>query len=218
MKDLILGYYGKYRRLKSSDYDVNLPLFCLKSAYYHLFSKNIFAHHSTTIKGIRNIDTRGRLFVGIPAFYLANRHEGTILDIRGKLVIEGHVDIGKGCRVLVHKGAICTLKGCTIIGQANLNVGHRLEIGRYTTIAWGCEFLDGDGHTIHYEGKTERDRSIIIGDHVWIGSHVKILKGVHVADNSVIAASSVLTKSFEEDNVLIAGNPAKIVRRGVKWH
>jgi acetyltransferase-like isoleucine patch superfamily enzyme len=218
MKDLVLSYYSKYLRLKSSDYDVNLPLFCLKSAYYHLFSKNIFAHHSTTIKGIRNIQTRGRLFVGTAPFDLWG-HERTRLDILGKLVIEGDVSVGKGCHVIVHKGATCTLKEqCNITGRTNLNIGHRLEIGRGTTIAWGCEFLDRDGHFIQYEGKTEREGSIIIGDHVWIGSHVKILKGVHVANNSVVAAGSVLTKSFEEENVLIAGNPAKIVRRGVKWH
>jgi len=218
MKDLVLSYYSKYRRLLPPDYDVNLPLFWLKSAYYHLFSKNIFAHHSTSIKGIRNIQTRGRLFLGAAPFALWG-HEGTHLDISGKLVIEGDVSVGKACHVIVHKGATCTLKEqCSITGHTNLIIGHRLEIGRETFIAWGCEFLDHDGHFIQYEGKIERDRSIIIGDHCWIGSHVQILKGVHVANNSVIAAGSVLTKSFEEENVLIAGNPAKIIRRGVKWH
>jgi acetyltransferase-like isoleucine patch superfamily enzyme len=217
MKNFIRRYYGKYMVLESSNWDVNIPLFLLKSAYYHLFSKSIFAHHSTTISGIRNIETHGQLFLGTQEVAFLNKHDRTFLNIRGKLVIRGTVQIGKGCRLAISKGAICTLNECGVTGQTNLIIAHGLDIGKGSIVGWGSELVDEDFHAIDYEGKREEDRAIVIGEHVWIGSHVKILKGVHIGDNSVVAANAVVTKSFEENNVLIAGNPAQIIKRGINW-
>ena len=45
-----------------------------------------------------------------------------------------------------------------------------------------------------------------------------ICKNVRIADNSIIGAHAVVTKSFSEKNSVIAGNPAKIVKQGVEWH
>ncbi|MBA2585639.1 MAG: maltose acetyltransferase, partial [Chthoniobacterales bacterium] len=52
----------------------------------------------------------------------------------------------------------------------------------------------------------------IIGDNVWIGMNAVILKGVAIGENSVVAAGAVVTKSVPE-NCVVAGNPAKIVKR-----
>jgi len=125
--------------------------------------------------------------------------------------------MGRGCRFAIHKGATCILNGCSITGSTNFIIDHYLEIGRGCQISWGCEFLDEDWHKIYYEGRQEKDPSIIIGDHVWIGSNAKILKGVKIANNTVIAANSVVTKSFSEENVLIGGYPARIIKEGVSW-
>lgn len=47
----------------------------------------------------------------------------------------------------------------------------------------------------------------------WIGSGAIILAEVNLGNHVVVAAGSVVTKSFEEDNILIAGTPAKIIKR-----
>ncbi len=43
------------------------------------------------------------------------------------------------------------------------------------------------------------------------------MKKVRIADNSVVGSASVVTKKFDEENVVIAGNPAKICRRNIMW-
>lgn len=58
---------------------------------------------------------------------------------------------------------------------------------------------------------------VFIGDHVWIGENVYLTKKASVADESIVAACSVVTKRFEEKHAVIAGNPARCVRRDVQW-
>ena len=60
-------------------------------------------------------------------------------------------------------------------------------------------------------------KSIEIGKHVWIGKDSKIGKNVKIADNSIVGWGSIVTKEFNEPNVIIAGIPAKIVKRGINW-
>lgn len=218
MNNPIRGALHFIRKLRSGDLDVNVPLFLLKSIYYHVWSKDILAHHNATVLGIRNIETRGQLSLGTGNISFLNRHDRVFLNIRGKLVIEGNVGVAKGCRIAVDKGAVCILRDCFINGQTNLIVSHGLEIGGGSTIGWGSELLDEDHHTIEYHGKQDKPKAISIGRHVWVGSHVRILKGVQIADNCIVAANSVVTRSFAESNALIAGSPAEIIKRGVYWH
>lgn len=58
----------------------------------------------------------------------------------------------------------------------------------------------------------ENGAPITIGNNVWIGGGSVILPGVTLGDNVVVGAGSVVTKSFP-DNVVIAGNPARIIKQ-----
>lgn len=54
---------------------------------------------------------------------------------------------------------------------------------------------------------------ILIGENTWIGDNAIILPGVHIGKNCVIGANAVVTKSYEEEGLVLAGNPAKVVKR-----
>ena len=58
---------------------------------------------------------------------------------------------------------------------------------------------------------------ILIGNHVWVGRRVTFTKGAQVPDNCIVGIGSVVTKKFTEPNCVIAGNPAKVVKRGISW-
>jgi acetyltransferase-like isoleucine patch superfamily enzyme len=78
----------------------------------------------------------------------------------------------------------------------------------------------GDSHSIIDSLSSERinyAQDINIGNHVWVASHVSILKGVHISDNSVVATRAVVTKSFQENNILIGGMPAKKIKENINW-
>ena len=57
----------------------------------------------------------------------------------------------------------------------------------------------------------EYAKKIVIGDNCWIGGNSVICPGVTLGDNVVVGAGAVVTKSFG-DNVVIAGNPAKVIK------
>lgn len=76
-----------------------------------------------------------------------------------------------------------------------------------------------DGHTIfNKNGEViNRGGDLVVGDHVWVGHGVKFLKKSMINDNSVVGSSSLITKQFEEKNVIVAGFPAKVLKQEIKW-
>jgi len=71
---------------------------------------------------------------------------------------------------------------------------------------------DMDGKLLNYGGKIE------IGNNVWIGKGVKIGKYAKISNNSVVGWGSVVSSKFDCPNVIIAGNPAKIVKQNINWN
>ena len=57
---------------------------------------------------------------------------------------------------------------------------------------------------------------IIIGNHVWIGMNVTILKGVRIGDGAIVAAGAVVTKDVPE-NTLVGGVPARVLKTDISW-
>ena len=71
------------------------------------------------------------------------------------------------------------------------------------------------GHPIHPESRNsgyEYGIGITIGNNVWLGGNVVVVPGVHIGDNAVIGAGSVVTKDVPA-NVAAAGNPCRIIRK-----
>jgi len=183
------------------------------------WGKNILAHDKVQIKNIKNINTNGLLKIGIDYFGFSTKYDWTFLNIRGELTFLGNYSIGKGCRFDIGPDAIVEFgNGGYMSPNTHVIIMNRLVVGNDCAISWGCQFLDEDFHTIEYSAKKIiSDKSILIGNHVWIGSNSAIYKGVHIANGVVVASNSVVKSSFNEENILIGGNPAKIIKRNIIW-
>lgn len=112
--------------------------------------------------------------------------------------------------------------------------GSNIHVGRNCFINYNCTILDngkvvmGDncllapnvsiytaGHTLHPDARRlgyEYGMEICIGDDVWIGGNTVILPGVHIGNNVVIGAGSVVTRDIP-DWSLASGNPCRVIRR-----
>lgn len=164
---------------------------------------------------------RGRLHLGVGQIACASVRDHTILDIRerGLLEIEGRVRIVHGARLYVGKDSTLKIGGGTYIGaNSRVLVRSNVSIGSDCAISWNVTIMDTDFHEILDEIGEPRSvkAPVSIGNHVWIGAEAMILKGVHIADNAIIAARSVVVSDVPE-NVVVAGHPAKVIRHHAGW-
>ena len=76
-----------------------------------------------------------------------------------------------------------------------------------------------DSHIIIDMNTMERinhARSVYVGDHVWIAAWVRVLKGVKVNNNSILALGSIVTSDVPA-NCIAGGVPARVIRRNTNW-
>ncbi len=134
-----------------------------------------------------------------------------------KIIVKNGFKIYSNSRVDVAKNAVLRLGSGYIGNNLLLICRKQITIGNNVAIADNVTLRDSDEHTIYYDGKKNIETEpIVIGDNVWIGMRVIILKGVHIGNGSVVAAGSVVTKSVPE-NCLVGGVPARIIKRNVFW-
>lgn len=87
-----------------------------------------------------------------------------------------------------------------------------VEIGDNVTIAGGTALLTHDNSVIKCDlDATDYFGRIKIGDCCFIGMKSILLPGVELGNHTIVGAGSVVTKSFPQGNVVIAGNPAKMI-------
>ena len=90
-----------------------------------------------------------------------------------------------------------------------------ITIGRNCLIGANVEILDSDFHGLRVVDRTaskpEWAAPVVIEDNVFLGSNVRVMKGVRIGEGAVIANSSVVVSDIPS-NVIAAGMPARVVR------
>lgn len=145
-------------------------------------------------------------------------YQRTILHITGYIHFHGKAKIGKGSKISV-EGELTLGENFHISAGGTLLCRKEINIGNNALMAWDSLITDADHHhLLNQHGDIINPASTVkIGNHVWIGARTMILKGSEVGDDCVIGAQSLVTGSFTENRVLIAGNPAKIVKNNIFW-
>lgn len=122
--------------------------------------------------------------------------------------------IHSGCDIMIFKGAKLNLGSGYINRYCKIRCYDEITIGNGVAISENFTIWDSDAHQMM--NGSEPTQPIVIGDKVWIGTNVTVLKGVKIGDGCVIAAGSLVTKDVPA-NCLAAGVPAKVIKENVSW-
>ena len=140
-----------------------------------------------------------------------------VIESIGDMVFTGRCILGRGL-LLSNKGHLRFGKDGNTQPNTTIWCDDHIEIGDDFLFAADVTVRDNDGHTMIADGKDQPTMGKIrIGDHVWLCPHTVVLKNSSVPAGSVTAYGTIVTKPFEEENVLLAGIPAKIVKHGSTW-
>ena len=137
------------------------------------------------------------------------------MEAGAKLIVNDSFSIHAGSRVRIFKNATLELGSGYVNFGAFLSCRDRITIGKGATIANNVIIRDHDAHEIIGEHRPSV-QPVEIGNHVWIGTNVTILKGVKIGDGAIIAANSLVNKDIPA-KALAGGVPAKILRENVDW-
>lgn len=152
--------------------------------------------------------------------YMEGTDSAFILKHSSHKVKEAKFCAGKNSKILIGENVQMKNTGLVVIANNAYKEPVVVSIGDNTYIARDVLIRTSDGHTIiNAETKEALNppKNVTIEEHAWIGSRAVLLKGTHIPKNSIVGACALVTKGFDEENVIIAGQPAKIIKHNITW-
>ena len=132
------------------------------------------------------------------------RNLGGVLEAGNCLFFPGvRLEVGSGGKLSIGTGTYLN-RNTEVIAWKEVSIGRDCMIG------WDVLIMDTDQHPI--PGRGLDNRSVRIGDRVWIGARAMVLKGVTIGDGAVVGAGAVVTHDVPAGAVVI-GPSAQVVRR-----
>lgn len=185
---------------------------------------NVIQHVGATLKRVEfNILGNNNIIV---------IHQGAFLNnVSFNLYGDNHrIILGKNSRFNERGSIWAEDRDCTIsIGQdttfegAHLSAtepGSKLTIGEDCMFSYDIDLRTGDSHSILTQPDGERvnyAKNITFGNHIWVASHCIFTKGVNIPSGSIVGTGSLVNGVFKQENVLIAGRPARVLKQNVDW-
>lgn len=139
---------------------------------------------------------------------LVSKTKGNIIGINHPVIL---ATLSKDSEIIICDGS--GLSGSSIVSAKSIQIGKNVGIGANSNI------FDTDFHPVNFKNRIKQKNildakslAVKIDDGVWIGFSVTVLKGVHIGQQSVIGACSLVTKSIKPYSI-VAGNPIRFIRK-----
>lgn len=145
------------------------------------------------------------------------------------------VEIGDNVKlygsIVSHGGGKVVVEDCVHLGPFSvIGAVKSVHVKKYAMISTGVHVIDNNNHPVHPDERRMINEAgpntplkgwqystsspVVIGENVWLGRGTSVLKGVEVGDDSVVASSAVVTKDVPV-GVIVAGNPARVVKTNI---
>ncbi len=201
---------------KSYDIQENNKLFIVKNGKLKKLKKKILGLE------IKVYGKNNTIIINDKAHFINSiiliENDNAYIEIGESLAIHNFsVRVSHGNGQILKIGNNTSIYGCAI----HLNDENGCEIGEDCMFSDEIRIWASDGHAI-YDSTTGlllngTNYTVKIGNHCWIGQGCKFLKKGSIGNNCVIGASSIVCNNIPENNAIVVGNPAKVIKRGINW-
>lgn len=205
----------------------NLALIKAQNNKIYIEKNGIRKEYKKDIKGLK-ISIQGnnnQVVIGYPYHFtnsrIVIRGDNNIVIIEqtkhgiGNLYIDMCGRIASGRKVHIKKNLF--MNGCSMYCMTN---NSSIVIGEECQFSWNTVLMNSDAHIIEdlrTHEQINHGTHCEVGNNVWVCQNAYIGKNVKIPDNSIVGAFAVVTKTFDEKNIAIGGNPAKIIKRNIAW-
>lgn len=181
-----------------------------------LVSRKVHLREQTgTIKIEGNVRP-GMITFGLLLIFKDNERNHSFFSNKGSITFKGHTIFRSGININVGKGASLIIGNDFEVGANSLIYAKsKVYFGDSVSISWDFQLTDTDFHFVKNIDTNEsyaNTKPIHIDNNVWIGNHVIINKGVFIPKGCIISSNSLVNKKFDEENCILAGSPAKVIK------
>lgn len=204
--------------IKGSRSGIKVPLCCYNACMeigQDVTAKNccFTVANSANVKIESNVNISDcNIEVGENAYLEIGRNSN--ISLGGRLVVQAFAQLVIG-------------EGCSFAQNIDVRAHHfsKISIGMDCMFSYQVIILAGDGHSIFDVVSGENQNSlknkygnleVNIGDHVWMGARSTVLGKTEIGNGSVVGAACLVKGSFP-NNCILAGNPARIIKRDIAW-
>ena len=123
-----------------------------------------------------------------------------------------HWPVHRTSQVIEPENIYCGIESCPGYSPGNyIQAIGKIRIGDYTQIAPNVGIISANHSP--YDNRVHMKSSVIIGSYCWIGMGGIVMPGVELGDFTIVAAGTVVTKSFSEGYCIVGGVPAKLIKK-----
>ena len=189
-----------------------------------IFTKDGVVYENATVEGL-NITITGNnntVEIELPCKFIktsiimdGDNNFIQIKSTRHRYIRQTVFGLEGGSKIFIGSG-LSTYRDINFVAKNGKNI----YVGDECMFARNIMVRNNDGHIILDKNTGELlnpPEDIHIGDNVWIAMNSIILKGAVIPKGSVVGAMALVNGKFDEENILIAGVPAKKVRSNIEW-
>lgn len=189
---------------------IRIPLWIAPAVKVHGLKKN-----AIKIDNIRH----SKVFFGFGGSEGISANKSALIIVNDSIIVfKGNANFASGTVIRLDNGILQFGERFSCNKNCFISCSDKITFGDDCLLGWSVNIRDADGHQVLLKNRLKASkRSVVIGNHVWIASHVDILKGVNIPEGCVIGYRSCVTKSITTSHSLIVGYPAKPIQNDIAW-
>jgi acetyltransferase-like isoleucine patch superfamily enzyme len=204
----LIGYlYGSYLTLRYVDDWTRFPAIRFNGPFIKLYINKGFGSR-LSIRSVLIVQPLS--YRRVPSSLVLG--DRSSIDIQGDFFVGDDVQIVATGGAKIYIGGRCTESASGVSAKSLIQAKASIVIGCDAIIAQDTYITDSDWHPV--EG-VDLQGDVTLGDHVWVATGARILKGANIGKNCIVACGAVVGKGKYANQSLIAGVPARVVRSNV---